>query len=381
MSIVITILLVILVLGILIFIHELGHFLAARLVGATVFEFALGFGPRILSKEYKGTVYSIRLLPLGGFVNILGDGDPSKVDEEKLKKIDQDGNLKNKSKLAQIFVMLAGILMNILLAIFCYFLVLGFSNWKIAMSYEFEDFKPIGAKIVREREADVSYRVIEDELADQSEMPNEGYIKEINGNTVDYVEDISRLIEGNDVVSIAACDMDDVCGVYEVEVSDDGKIGIAIGINYFVYIDYSDNRLFSGFSHLINNFRLIGTVFTYLFKEARETGDYSTLSNSVSGPVGIFFIVDYFKDLGWVPFVSLIADLSLSLALMNVLPIPALDGGRVLIVALEGMFKKDINPRVEAIIINVSFALLMVFVVVIMIKDIVNIDELKSLFE
>jgi regulator of sigma E protease len=81
MSIVTTILLVILVLGILIFIHELGHYLAARLVGATVFEFALGFGPRILSKEYKGTVYSIRLLPLGGFVNILGDGDPGKIDK------------------------------------------------------------------------------------------------------------------------------------------------------------------------------------------------------------------------------------------------------------------------------------------------------------
>lgn len=381
MSIVTTILLVILVLGILIFIHELGHYLAARLVGATVFEFALGFGPRILSKEYKGTVYSIRLLPLGGFVNILGDGDPGKIDKKQLKRIDPSGNLKNKSKIAQMFVMLAGILMNILLAIFCYFLVLGFSDWKISMSYEFEDFKPIGAKIVRERETDVPYRVIEDGLADQSDMPDEGYIKEINGSVVEYVEGIAALIEGNDIVSITACDMKEACGVYEVEVAGDGRIGIAIGINYFVYIDYSDHRVFSGFSHLINNFRLIGSVFTSLFKEARQTGDYSTLSQSVSGPVGIFFIVDYFKDLGFVPFISLIADLSLSLALMNILPIPALDGGRVLIVALEGIFGKDINPKVEAAIINVSFGLLMILVVVVMIKDIVNIDELKSLFE
>ena len=381
MSIAITILLVIVVLGLLVFVHELGHFLAARLVGATVFEFALGFGPRILSKEYKGTVYSIRLLPLGGFVNILGDGDPSKVDEEMLKEVDPEGNLKKKSKLAQMFVMLAGIFMNILLAITCYFIVLGFSSWNVYLSPEFEDFKPVGAEIVKDREADVPYQVVEESFADQSDMPEEGYIVSINGQEVDYVDDISRLIEGNDVVSVEACDMQKICDTYEVEVGDDGKIGIAIGLNYSVYIDYSDYKVFSGFSHLVNNLRLIGRVFGGLFQDARETGDYSTLSQSVSGPVGIFFLVDYFRDLGWIPFVSLIADLSLSLAIMNILPIPALDGGRVLIVAIEGIFSKDINPKVEAIIINISFVLLMLFVVFVMVKDIINIEQLKSLFE
>jgi regulator of sigma E protease len=381
MSIAITILLVIVVLGLLVFVHELGHFLAARLVGATVFEFALGFGPRLLSKEYKGTVYSIRLLPLGGFVNILGDGDPSKVDEEMLKEVNPEGNLKKKSKLAQMFVMLAGIFMNILLAITCYFIVLGFSNWNVYLSPEFVDFKPVGAELVRDREADVPYEVVDESFADKSEMPEEGYIVSINGQEVEYVDDISRLIEGNDFVSLEACDMQEICDTYEVQVGDDGKIGIAIGLNYSVYIDYSDYRVFSGFSHLVNNLRLIGRVFGGLFQDARETGDYSTLSQSVSGPVGIFFLVDYFRDLGWIPFVSLIADLSLSLAIMNILPIPALDGGRVLIVGIEGILRKDINPKVEAIIINVSFVLLMVFVVFVMVKDIVNINQLKSLFE
>jgi regulator of sigma E protease len=381
MSIAITILLVILVLGVLVFVHELGHFLAARLVGATVFEFALGFGPRLISKEYKGTRYSIRAIPLGGFVNILGDGDPGKVDEEKLKQVTPEGNLKNKSKWAQVFVMLAGIFMNILLAIFCYYLVIGFSGWKIALSYEFDDFKPVGAKIVRERETDVPYEVIEGDFADQSDMPDEGYIKSVNGEVVEYVEDISSLIKGNEVVEITACNSNDVCDTYEVKVGEDGKVGIAIGVNYFVYIDYSNNKFFSGPAHFVNNIRLIGRVFGSLFREARETGDYSTLSQSVSGPVGIFFLVDYFKSLGWVPFISLIADLSLSLAIMNILPIPALDGGRVLIVAIEGILGKDLDPKIEAIIINISFVILMAFVLFVMIKDIVNIEELKSLFE
>ena len=381
MNVLITVLLVILVLGLLIFIHELGHFIAARLVGATVLEFAIGYGPRIFAKEYKGTEYSIRLLPLGGFVKILGDGDPSDDDEKKLMDEDSQGNLKNKSKWAQAFVMLAGVTMNIILAIVCYFIILGFSDWKIGLSYDLEDFRPIGAKITREREGDVPYEVQEDSLADKSDMPDKGYIININGEVVEYVEDISELIEGNSIVEILACDMDEVCNTYTVPVGDDGRIGVAIGANYWVYLDYSDSKLTAGFSHLINNVRLTGKVFGNIFQDAKETGDYSTLSQSVSGPVGIYLMIDYFKTLGWIPFISLIADISLSLAIMNILPIPALDGGRVFIVVLEGIFKKDLNPKVEAIIINISFIILMLFVVFVMVKDIVQIDELKSLFE
>ena len=379
MSILITILLVIVVLGLLIFIHELGHYLAARAVGATVEEFALGYGPRILSKEYKGTVYSIRALPLGGFVKILGDGDPGEDGEGK--EIDEEGNLKNKSKLAQIFVMLAGVTMNILLAILFYYLVIGFSDWKVSLTYDFENFEPIGAQMERERDMDVPYEVVEGSLADQSEMPEKGYIVTIDGEEVEYVDDISPLLEGKNLVVVEACDTQSVCDEYPVRVGEDFKIGIAIGLNYFVNIDYSEHKVFAGFSHLINNLRLIGRVFGDLFKVARETGDYSALSQSVSGPVGMFFLVDYFKDLGWIPFISLIADLSLSLAIMNILPIPALDGGRVMIAAIEGIIGKDLNPKIEGIIINISFAILMVFVVVVMVKDIVNIEQLKSLFE
>ncbi|MCD4756493.1 site-2 protease family protein [bacterium] len=379
MDILITILLLVLVLGVLIFIHELGHFLAAKIVGATVYEFALGYGPKLISKKYKGTEFSIRLLPLGGFVKILGDGDPSK--KGGIKGDDREGNLKNKSKPAQIFVMLAGVSMNFLLAIAAYSIVLSFSNWKIDLSYEFENFKPVGATVVRERDMDVPYQVLVGSLAEKSGMPTEGYIRNINGEFVEYVEDVSRLIEGNDLVAIEACDLENVCGEYMVAVGEDGKVGIAIGSNYYVSVDYSEYKAFSGVSHLINNTRLIGRVMGSLFEEAKETGDYSTLSGTVSGPVGMFFLIDYFKDLGWIPFVFLVADLSLSLAFMNLLPIPALDGGRVFILTIEGVLRKDLNPRIEAIIINLSFILLMVFIAVIMIKDIININELKSLFE
>jgi regulator of sigma E protease len=378
MNILITILLVIVVLGLLIFVHEFGHYLAARTVGAIVEEFALGYGPRLLSKKYKGTVYSIRALPLGGFVKILGDSDPGS--EEEKEKLDEEGNLKNKSKLAQIFVMLAGVTMNILLTIFFYYLVLGFSDWSISLTYDFEDFNPVGAQMVRERNTDVPYEVVEGDFADQSDMPDEGYIVAIDGEPVEFIDDVSPLLKDKNLVVVEACNLKSECGEYPVRVGEDDKIGIAIGPNYFVNIDYSQNKLFAGFSHLINNLKLIGRVFGELFVTARETGDYSALSQSVSGPVGMFFLVDYFKDLGWIPFISLIADLSLSLAIMNILPIPALDGGRVMITAIEGILGKDLDPKIEAVIINISFGLLMVFVVFVMVKDIVNIEQLKSLF-
>lgn len=381
MDVVITILLVIFVLGILIFVHELGHFLAARLVKATVLEFALGFGPKLLSKEHKGTVYSIRAFPLGGFVKILGDGDPGNKKEKSLVKSDKEGNIKSKSKLQQTFVMLAGITMNLLLAIVGYYLVLGFSDWQLALPYDFVDFKPIGATMVRERDMDVPYGVLEDSFAQASGMPEEGYIVSINGEVVEYMDDIPSLIEGNDFIVIEACDLDLLCDDYIVEVGEDNRIGIAIGFNYFVNMDYSEAKVFAGFSHLVNNVRLIGSVFGNLFREARETGDYSALSHSVSGPVGIYFLVDFFRGLGPVLFISLIADLSLSLAIMNILPIPALDGGRVFILLIEGITRKDINPRLESAIINISFVLLLILIVFVMIKDIVNINELKSFFE
>jgi regulator of sigma E protease len=96
--------------------------------------------------------------------------------------------------------------------------------------------------------------------------------------------------------------------------------------------------------------------------------------------VGIFLLIDSLKTRGFLVFLSLIADLSISLAIMNLLPVPALDGGRVMIVALEGVFRKDFDEKLKAIVINGSMILLMILVVLIMIKDVVNIDTMKEMF-
>ncbi len=148
-----------------------------------------------------------------------------------------------------------------------------------------------------------------------------------------------------------------------------------------MYIDYADKKVFSGVSHSINIVKLSKVALTSLISQAKETGDYSELSNTVSGPIGIYFIIDYFKTLGLVMFLGILADLSLSLAVINLFPLPALDGGRFFILLIESIFRKDLNKKVEEVIINLSFIFLVLFIVFIMIKDIINIEELKTLFK
>ncbi len=378
LSILLNILLFILVIGVLTFVHELGHFLVAKAIKAKVYEFALGFGPVLFKKKYKGTQYSIRILPLGGFVKIMGDGDPGNHKEIK----DDPGNLNNKPKIAQVAVMLAGVTMNILFCVAVYFIVIASVGWKIPLSNDFEGFSPVGGTMTREIVGDVEYaEVVEGGNAYKAEIPANGQIKDIGGVELKYSDEIKSLLAQykGESVEMNIC-VEDACNDYKVNVTEEGTIGISLSSNYYVILSYENNKVFSGFAHVINTLLLISDRLGDMFKQAKQTGDYSDLSNSVSGPVGIYFLIDYFKQFGVITFLSIMADLSLSLAIINILPIPALDGGRVLILMIEGIFRKDLNEKVESLIINTSFILLMILVLFIMIKDIVNIDNIKNMF-
>lgn len=378
MSILINIVLLLLVISLLTFIHELGHFLAAKAVKAKVFDFSVGFGPKIFSKKVGDTTYNLRVLPFGGFVKILGDGDPTSNKED----IKDEGNLKNKSKLAQIFVMLAGVTMNILLAVVFYTVFLSSSGWRLDIGSEYKDFNAVGAEVKTERVSDLPYEVVEEGNAIQSGIYEKGYIKSVEEEEIDSFVEFKDVLSNfkEQAVLIEACDMESKCDVFSVLVDSEGKIGVYVGDNYTVYIDYSENKIFGGFAHGINVLKLTGQVLGNLFSEAKETGDYSELSNTVSGPVGIYFVIDYFKTLGIYVFLGIVADLSLSLAVINLLPIPALDGGRAFILLIESIVRKDLNEKVESAIINISFIFLILLIVAIMFKDILNIEQLQSWF-
>lgn len=375
LSTIVNIILFVFVIGFLTLIHELGHFLAAKSVGARVYEFSVGFGPKLISKKYGETLYCIRIVPLGGFVKILGDGDPSEYEKDGEDLSKSEYNLNNKSKIAQIFVMLAGVCMNILFAIFFYYIILAFNGWRTSPVYvDFSDINVVAAGV----EKTLGYSVLEDGNAIKSGIPEYGVIKEINGVVVNDKDALTEVIEGAEEVTLLVCDeMEKECGEYPIAVNEEGKIGIFLSYGYI--LDYSDHKVFAGPLYLTNNLKIIGRVLSSMLGTAKETGDYSDLSNTVSGPIGIFLLIDSLKTRGLLVFISLVADLSISLAIMNILPIPALDGGRVLIVALEGIFRKDFDEKLKAIVINGSMIFLMILVVLIMIKDVINIDTMKEM--
>lgn len=376
-SILVNILLFIFVIGFLTLIHELGHFLAAKIVDARVYEFSLGFGPKLISKKYGETLYCIRIIPLGGFVKILGDGDPSDYEEDPKEDLrESEYNLNNKKKSAQVFVMLAGIFMNVLFAIIFYYVVLGLNGWKTSPIYvNLDDVSVVGVKL----EKVVGYQIMEGGNAQEAGVPMYGVIRELNGVQVEDKEDLIGMLEGRECVELLICDdMAMECEDYTVEVDEEGKIGVFVSHGHI--LDYGDNKVFAGPIYLVNNLKIISRVLGSMIGVARETGDYSELSHTVSGPIGIFLLIDSLKTRGVIVFLSLIADLSISLAIMNLLPIPALDGGRVLIITLEGIFRKEFDEKLKSIVINISMALLIVLVVLVMIKDVVNIDNMRNMF-
>jgi len=379
MSIFVNILLFLLVISILTFVHELGHFVSAKIIGAKVLEFSLGFGPKLFSKKWRETIYSFRGLPFGGYVKILGDGDPG---EEMNSKADDKRDLRKKPKWQQIFVMLSGVTMNILLAISIYYVVLASNGWELVLNSDFKDFKAIGAEVYLEREGDVEYEIIEGGKASEAKLPEKGFIKSIDNKEIVYMEEVGEYIstKKGETISINIC-VDEKCSDYVIEVPEEGKIGISLPSNYLVILSYKEHKLFAGFSHIRNSLMLIGKKLGEMIGNARLSGDYSELSNSVSGPVGIYFVIDYFKKFGVIPFLGMIADLSVSLALVNVLPIPALDGGRVMILLLEWIAGKELDEKIETKIINGSCIFLIILILFIIIKDIVNIDSMKELFK
>ena len=214
-------------------------------------------------------------------------------------------------------------------------------------------------------------------------MLDKGIIKSIDGEDVDSLEFRNIISEkkGKEIVLNACDESGNSCKDYNIKVGDDGKIGIYITDNVLFYMDYSENKLFSGVTHSINYIRIVGMKLSDVFGNAKYTGDYSEVVGGVSGPVGLYLIVDQLKEYGVVLLVEITASLSLTLVIMNLLPIPALDGGRILLVIIEMIIRKPLNKKIEALVINISFILLMILMFSIIIKDIVFFNDIKELIE
>ncbi|MDQ3327855.1 MAG: RIP metalloprotease RseP [Chloroflexota bacterium] len=335
------------VLGLLVFVHELGHFVTARLNGIRVDEFGLGFPPRLFGIRRGGVLYSINALPIGGFVRIYGENG---------ENVDQPGAFGAKKPWQRALVLCAGSAMNILLAflIFALLAMTGIPSPRGAQVAEVAPGSPASISGLRPadkiRSIDGTPIVAPDDVV--------GAFRPVTGREVSVVVDRSGQPETLRVTARAN------------PPAGQGAIGIKISEESIVEERYGPVAAVGiGATRTVETVGLMITGLSDLITGRASTGD-------LAGPVGIAQLTSEIADqgrfkllLGWT------ALLSLNLFLVNMLPLPALDGGRLVFVLLEAIRRKKVAPQREAFVHAVGMMLLLTFLVVISIFDVQRIVQ------
>lgn len=338
---------------IIIIIHEMGHFFAAKACGMKVSEFSLGMGPKILKKQGKETLYTVKLLPIGGSVQ-LGE------DEES----DDPRSFRNKPVWQRMIVLAAGPVMNLILGVIVCAVAIIISGRVISSEIGvFAGDTPVSSQ----------YLQVGDEIL------------EINGHSIWSSMDISYALR-NSAMKAAP---DDEYMSYSFKVKRDGEV-VAID-NVKFALSHNEN----GESDVIWDFKVnaysinFGNVFVYSFKEAATYGRLVWVSlidllkgtyglNDLSGPVGTVTVISQTasasKDMrvNITSLMSMIALITINLGIFNLLPIPALDGSRILFLVIELIRRKPMKPEHEGMVHFIGFAALMLLMLVVTFNDIVK---------
>lgn len=329
-----TIILSLIIFGILIIFHEFGHFSVAKLIGVKVEEFSVGMGPKLIGIKKGETLYSIRALPLGGFCKMLGEDEDSK----------DESSLNNKSKLGRASIFVAGSLMNILLAILLLSIVFYSMGTPTTTISEVErDYPAYNAGI---RAGDTILSINNQEIQEYSQIEN------IITDNKDA--NLAIIIQRNDATQNINIKpkYDEDLSRYRIGIrpsSESSIIGsITTSIEQSVFLTKSIMEVLG---------RLV-------------TGRAST--DNLVGPVGVVAIVNETAKNGLLPIILLAAQISLNLGIFNLLPIPALDGSRLMFLAIEAIRGKPINPEKEGLFHFVGFVLLMILAVFIGYKDVLR---------
>lgn len=339
----------ILLLGCIVFIHELGHFFWAKKSGVYCYEFSLGFGPKLFSFKRKNdeTMYCVRLIPLGGYVSMAGE----EVDDDG--KVPKDKKLYNKPWYKKLIIVLAGVINNFILA----FVVL----FVIALIYGSYSTKPVIGVFSKDSACQKAGFEIGDKII------------KINGKRTRSWDDVTlRLILANSKKS----------QVFVLEDKDGNEKTIKVrpaknkdkdgNVSYSYGIGISDKK----YHGVLNALKFSTSKFVSTFDsmiitiKALFTGKVGI--SSLSGPVGIYKIVGEQSKIGAYGLLYLLAYLSINVGFINLLPFPAFDGYRGLTIIIEKITGKQINPKVDAIVNNIGLMLLFALMIFITIKDVIK---------
>lgn len=357
-----TILLFIVVLSLLVFVHELGHFLMAKQMGMKVEEFGFGFPPRIFGVRRGGTDYTINWIPLGGFVRIKGESGDRKYDSDSFS---------SKPAWKRFIVLVAGVTMNVVLAA-----VLFSVGFMMGMPASIDENLPQSANVTDK--AIVITEVLEGSpaaeagfVAGEEIISIDGQVFEFDSQLRDYIQSI-----GSAEISVIVKALDGTYLTHNVSTSyleEIDREGLGIG---FVSTGIVAYPFFSAIGHGVTSTGVItyevAKAFYGLIRNLIVTQEVGV---ELSGPVGIAVMTGEVAALGFVYLLQFAAILSINLAILNIFPFPALDGGRVLFLVIEKLRGQAVNEKVEAIVHNTGFLLLMALVVLVTFKDFVTFGD------
>ncbi len=339
----------------LVLVHEWGHFMAAKKAGCNVEEFGFGFPPKLFSKKWRGTVYSFNLLPIGGFVKIEGEnmdeGNPG------------SGSFAVKSAGWRIFILSAGVIMNLVLAV----VLLGWQSGVGAPVIVTEDNRGL----VADQKTYVT-SISSNSPASEAGLKQYDRIVEIDGVADPLISDVQAISQnraGENVVFEIERQ-----GIHEtLEIAPranppagEGAFGISLAATglektpwYLTPWEGVKRTAQMTVAILVEFGRLIGKAFRGV-----------NVQDTLTGPIGIAIYTNEAVSQGLSSFLELAALISINLAIVNILPFPALDGGRILFVLIEKIMGRRVPGKVESIVHTSGFALLILLMILITAKDV-----------
>ena len=426
------------VIGVLVFVHELGHFLAARRIGVRVLTFSLGFGPKIAKFRRGDTEYCISVIPLGGYVKMAGENPDD-------KRTGADDEFMSKSKWERFQVLIMGPVMNVLLAI----VVMTFVLFQGAEIPAYEDQPPVVGSVVEGSAAEsvgiqVGERIVsvedqptstwsdlfeavwpradralsvvvsdaagtrrtlsvtpdsqtefemgdlgvgpimrpqirsvaDGEPADIAGLKEDDVIESVGGEQLDstqLIELINRSADQSLLLTIRRAGVRQEVEVTPALVGDVGLIGVSISPFEVTVVDPTFVEAFQ--LSLERNYEWSGLI----FKTLVGLFTAETSPKQLVGPVGIAQLSGDYAELGFLALLSLMSMISLNLGILNLLPVPILDGGHIVIMALEGVSRRDFSIQAKERMLLVGFVMLMTLMVTVVYNDLTRIAWIERL--
>lgn len=358
----------ILLLTLLIIIHELGHFTLAKLFKVEVEEFGFGLPPRALTLFKKsGTIFSLNWVPFGGYVRLKGENE---INMEK--RFDQ-GSFASASILARILILSGGVLMNFTLAFVL--LTIGFSvgRWVPNFYSSIEELRAAAdrGEVMLETGVYIT-EVLPGSPAAKAGIVKDSAIQSVDGVKVSTPEDVVAFQKGKRTVTYELMEGKDKT-MRTVEVSlTDGKSGVAI--SPFAAKLSAPKRSVAKAVQLAGKETVFMTEQTVKGIAALVTSlaTRGHVPEGITGIVGIAVLTYSSVQEGFMTYLRLVALLSLSLAILNILPLPALDGGRLLFVLVEMVIRRPLNQRFELMTNAIGFFLLIGLIIIITFNDVLQ---------